>query len=159
VCFIGSCSSSYSHAFHAPAVLVLGDHPHRLHPFILCGLEASPVPVRLGTASFSSCYFPTAKSSEPIRFRSFWYPYRVDAPSSRRQSVRTHDNSTIFSRDIYVLWYIWSDIEPFARVSKVHPIFFRAIFAEFFYFKLIAGENSEKHVFYRVTNRFAVNLK
>jgi hypothetical protein len=25
-------------------------------------------------------------------------------------------------------------------------------------FKLIAGENSEKHVFCRVTNRFAVNL-
>jgi hypothetical protein len=79
--------------------------------------------------------------------------------SSRRQFARTHHNSTIF----HVLFTCFGKFG--VTSSLLHAFrtktryFFFAEFCEIFYFKLIAGEYSEKHVFYRVTNRFAVNLK
>jgi hypothetical protein len=66
-----------------------------------------------------------------------------------------------FSRVIHVLWKFGVQsrlLHTIRTYTKYLFIYFFAQFLRNFNFKLIAGENSEKHVFCRVTNRFAVNL-
>jgi hypothetical protein len=161
VWFVGSCSSSSPIAKLLRTGLL--DLEIFLHRILLCGI------FRLRTLSkllFDSeqpplalAISPTAKSSEPIRLRSFWYP----TPAGRRTIFTTTTRSntrqfnhffTCYLRALVTLTWHRAFCTRFEGASNI----FSRYFAEFFDFQLIAGENSEKHVFYRVSNRFAVNL-